>query len=393
MKKEKIFTGVFIVIMLASSLVSLGNYFFYSTLPLYAQQIGSPAAMIGFITGTYTLACLITRVFAGSLCDKYGRFILMVIGSILCITGCLGYFASANIFMLLAARAIHGIGFALFTTGSGTAVVDVLPKSRRMEGLGYFSLYSTISSAIGPGIALSMIENRKLGFGFLFLFAAGIMAATLLLTISIRKTVLAAYTLPFSGRKTDKWFLKTEPQMFAPAIIMVLLCFSQSSIISYLAVYAGEQKLGNIGLFFTISSIAIFAARFWAGRIGDRFGISFVLIPCILLAAGSLFLIALAPGRVVLFLYAIPYGLGFGAAGPVINTLIVNSCDDSLKSTATSMYYASLDIGIGLGSIILGALSAFMPCRNVILLSGVVALSAIIVYLRFGAIRESRTNG
>ena len=383
-KKDRIFTKAFITIMLSSALISLCNYFFYSTMPLYAAQLGGPPAFVGFVTGIYTLSCFITRTFAGSICDKYGRYSIMILGVGLCILGCFGYLFAFNILILLFMRVVHGVGFGTHTTASGTVAIDVLPKSRRMEGLGYFSLYSTIASAIGPGIALTICEKEELGYKALFLLSGTIMVITLLLDISVRKAVKEAEP-PTKKEETEKakTFLGFEAKALAPTSIMMLLCFAQSSVISFLAVYAIEENMGNIGIFFTISSVAIFLSRFFVGRIGDRFGIKYVLIPSILLSSASLFIIALFPVKWVIFCVAVPYGLGFGAAGPVINTMVVTLCDDSHLSSATSMYYASLDVGLGLGSSVLGALVALIGCKNMIIFSGFIALSAILVYFFF----------
>ena len=394
-KKEKLFSGIFIAMMLSSTLVSLCNYLFHSTMPMYVKSIGASQQLIGLASGVYTFACFATRTFAGTLCDRYGRFVVMITGIVLCIAGCFGYAFSYTILMLVVMRTLHGIGFGSHTTAGGTVVVDVIPKSRRMEGLGYYSLYSTICSAIGPGIALAIIENEKLGFRALFLLAGTIMTITMVVDLCCRKPIQdmrkAAAEKP-QPVATARSFLGFELRAVPPALIMVVLTFAQSSVISYLAVYCAERNLSNIGLFFTISSAAIFCSRFFVGKIGDRLGIGKALIPCILMASVSLFAISMSSSRIALFLIAVPYGLGFGAAGPIIHTIVVNVCDDAHRSSATSLYFASLDVGLGVGAIVLGVVSAALGYQRMIFVSGFIALIALPIYFLFVS-RQLKAGG
>jgi len=288
--------------------------------------------------------------------------------------------------MLLLARSVHGIGFGTHTTAGSTAAIDALPASRRMEGIGYYSLNSTLSSAIGPVIALALIERGDMGFKALFIVATAVMIITFLLDISVQKDIRVTDRVIIkrnAEKEKPKAFLGFEKKAVPPSLIMLFLCFAQSAVISFLAIYAKEMDLGNIGLFFTIASVAIFFSRFFVGKVGDRWGIKYALIPCILLSSASLFLIALFPVNWVLMCIAVPYGLGFGAAGPIINTLVIESCDESHRSSANSMYFASLDIGLGVGSSVLGALAVLISFRFMILFAGILALSSIIIYVFF----------
>lgn len=382
--KDKILIRTFVTMMLSASLVSLCNYFFYSTMPIYAKTIGASAALVGVVTGVYTISSFLTRTFIGSICDKYGRFIMLLIGAGVCVLGCFGYLFSVNILILLLARSVHGIGFGFHTTAGSTAAIDSLPASRRMEGIGYYSLNSTLASAIGPGIALFVIGRQDLGFRALFLIAAAVMVVTFLLDVSVRKNIRAAdkgIIQRNTAKDKPKAFLGFEKKAVPPSLIMLLLCFAQSSVISFLAVYANERNMGNIGLFFTIASVAIFFSRFFVGKIGDRWGIQYTLIPCILLSSASLFLIALFPVNWVILCVAVLYGLGFGAAGPIVNTMVIELCDESHRSAANSMYFASLDIGLGVGSSVLGALAVLLGLQLTIFCAGLIALSSILIYV------------
>ncbi len=60
------------------------------------------------------------------------------------------YFGAQSLFLLLALRFLHGIGFGMATTATGTIVTDVAPAHRRGEALAYFGVFMSLPMVIGP---------------------------------------------------------------------------------------------------------------------------------------------------------------------------------------------------------------------------------------------------
>ena len=54
------------------------------------------------------------------------------------------YFGAQSLFLLLALRFLHGIGFGMATTATGTIVTDVAPAHRRGEALAYFGVFMSL---------------------------------------------------------------------------------------------------------------------------------------------------------------------------------------------------------------------------------------------------------
>ena len=72
------------------------------------------------------------------------------------------YFFVHSVVLLLILRLVHGLGFGIAATASGTLAGAIVPSSRRGEGIGYYALSVTLSSAVGP--FLSMFLYRTSGF-------------------------------------------------------------------------------------------------------------------------------------------------------------------------------------------------------------------------------------
>ncbi|MGR9634290.1 MFS transporter [Bacillus cereus] len=79
------------------------------------------------------------------------------------------YHLATTIVLLAVLRVIHGVTWAVSTTAVGTAITDIIPDSRRGEGMGWYGMAMTIAMAIGPMIGLSVVQNYS--FHGLFLLA------------------------------------------------------------------------------------------------------------------------------------------------------------------------------------------------------------------------------
>src|SRR5690606_8344391 len=95
---------------------------------------------IGFIIGIFTFSALIIRPFAGHWLETRGRKIVFLTGLSIFILSIGSYSIAAGMLFLFVMRIIQGIGWGLSTTATGTIVTDIIPASRRGEGIGYFGL-------------------------------------------------------------------------------------------------------------------------------------------------------------------------------------------------------------------------------------------------------------
>jgi MFS family permease len=392
LKPEKLWRKDYIIIMLASTGISFCNYFFFSTLPIYAQQLTGTTAYSGLMVGIYTLAALAIRPFTGILSDKFGRKKLLIAGALLSSIACVLYNIASILILLIFIRILHGIGFGVHSTSGGAVAADVIPKSRMAEGIGYFGLYSTLALALAPGIALFVIGNGELqNFRVLFLIAMAVSIATLVFDCfityenkyqNIQVGVTSSHYRINSGNENlSKTFLGFEYAVFIPSIVLILLAFAFSSLTAFLPLLALERNMGNVGLFFTINAIGLLVSRLCVGRITDRRGMDVVVIPAIIVVAISFIVISIVHSLALLVFIAFPIGLAQGAIVPAINALIFNRCSEKRRGTASAAYASSMDMGIGFGSIVFGFIAQGFNYTFVYLGSTLLVVIALVVYL------------
>src|SRR5690625_158028 len=154
------------------------------TIPIFINELGGSDQIIGIIVGIFTFSALIFRPYAGHALETKGRGPVYLFGIALFVISIGSFGFIASIALLLLFRIIQVIGWGFSTTASGTIATDVIPPSRRGEGLGYYGLSSNIALAIGPGLGLTLVG--AISFQMLFLISAACGFITLLIALNIR---------------------------------------------------------------------------------------------------------------------------------------------------------------------------------------------------------------
>ncbi|RCW48395.1 MFS transporter [Paenibacillus prosopidis] len=154
------------------------------TLPLFIKQVGGNEAQVGLAVGAFMLSAVIFRPIVGGLLDRFGRRPFIVWGLLLFTVSMYMYDWVGGILVLMGLRILHWMSWAVSTTAVFTAVTDIIPSARRGEGMGWFGTAMTLAMAVGPMLAIWVTQN--LSYHALFLIAAGLSAAAMLLTMGAK---------------------------------------------------------------------------------------------------------------------------------------------------------------------------------------------------------------
>lgn len=370
---ERLWSIDFVLITLISFVSFLGFQMLLPTLPVYAKQLGGGDASAGLVIGLFTFSAVLIRPFAGQALDYYGRKGIFILGFLLFAACVLAYIWAPSLIILLLIRFIHGFGWGLTSTSASTVATDLIPKSRLGEGMGYYGLAGTLSMAIAPTLGL-FIMNR-FGFSLLFLVSAAlvILSAIVALMINYQKV---------SGAKTKKSLI--EKSALRPTLVIFFITMTYGAIVSFLALYAAQQGIKNIGPFFSVYAIALMITRPLAGRLSDKKGFSYVIIPGICFVSAAMFFLYLAKGLPMFLIAAAIYGIGFGAVQPSLQALSVMSVSPERRGAANGTFFTGFDLGIGLSSIMWGAISQIFGYKFMFLWTIVPTFLALGVYLWVG---------
>ena len=352
--KDKLVTSSYCFILAANFLLYFGFWLLIPVLPFYLSEVFSAGnSTIGIILSCYTVAALCIRPFSGYFLDSFARKPLYLMAYFIFMTMFAGYIIAGSLTLFIMFRIIQGVSFGMVTVGGNTVVIDIMPSSRRGEGLGYYGLSNNIAMAVGPMSGL-FLHDAGMSFTTIFCCSLGSCMAGFVCA-SLVKT---PYKPP--GRREpislDRFILlKGIPA----GISLLLLSIPYGMTTNYVAMYAKQIGINaTTGFFFTFMAIGMAISRIFSGKIVDRGKITQVISAGLYLVVFSFFLLSACVYliswnnmvcTIVFFSVALLLGVGFGIMFPAYNTLFVNLAPNSQRGTATSTYLTSWDVGIGIG--------------------------------------------
>lgn len=356
MPTSRLWTKEFIVALFVNLFMSSVFYMLLTSMALYAvDEFRASETMAGFAASGFIIGAVFGRLFSGKFLDFVGRRRLLVISMVLYFVASVAYIPVTNLSLLIGLRIIHGLAFGAGNTAVVAGVQGIIPASRRAEGNGYFGTASTISTALGPFAAVYLSEH----FGFTAVFLAssacalaGLVAA-LFFTIPERQVSAAELA--------EKWRFNLSSFIDVSALrmglIMLISGIAYATVLSFLAMHTEALGIADASsTFFMAYAVVALAARLFAGRIQDKYGDNVIAFPVFIAFGIGLFLVGIGTTTFHITAAGVILGFGFGTLLPAMQSILINQVPGARVGVATSTFFLCLDVGSGLGPVILGVL-------------------------------------
>lgn len=356
--KERIWTKDFVLIIFANFFIFLGFQMTLPTIPLFVEKLGGNDQLIGFVIGIFTFSALLLRPFAGQALETKGRGFVYLLGLAVFVlsVGSFGFLTS--IAFLFVMRVVQGVGWGFSTTASGTIATDLIPASRRGEGMGYYGLSGNLALAFGP--ALGLVLAGVLKFETFFLICSGLGLIALLLSSRITYNKVEPRQEKPKGR-LDFY----EKSALKPSMLMFFLTVTFGGIASFLPLYTAQKQIEGIEWYFLIYAIALMITRTFAGQLYDRKGHQAVYIPGTLLILAAMLLLSWLPNSTILFAAAGLYGLGFGTVQPALQAWSIEKTPINRRGMANATFFSFFDLGIGIGAMVFGQIGHLLGYSSI----------------------------
>ncbi|GAB1415576.1 MFS transporter [Paludibacter sp.] len=357
---DRLWTRSFLSACLGNFLLFFAFYLLIPIFPLYLiDTFNTSKSLVGLVLSAYTLAALAIRPFSGFLLDLFPRKPQYIIAFLLFVLTFIGYPLVTTINLFLLFRILHGASFGFVTTAGNSLVVDILPPSRRGEGLGYFGVANNLAMVVGPMTSLLMHENQ-VSYNMIFTFSiiSGLTGLLFALAIRVNKPFKPS---PEQALSLDRFFLFKG---LRAGFSLLLTGIPYGMFMTYLAIYGKDLQINvGLGLFFSLLAVGLITSRMFSGKMVDKgkltkaieYGLMISTIGLILLASLSrLNNISHTLVYILFFIIPVILGLGYGFTFPAYNTLFVNLAPNNRRATASSTFMTSWDLGVGLGLVIGG---------------------------------------
>ncbi|ULL18058.1 MFS transporter [Paenibacillus sp. H1-7] len=393
--KEPLWTSRFIMLSVANLFLFFGFQMLLPTIPAYVTQLGGDNSAIGMVIFILTLSALIVRPFSGAALDMFSGRLILVVGSIITLIAIGSYIIAASVGIIYLLRVVHGIGWGISTTTYGTMASDIIPASRRGEGMGYFGLASTLAMALGPMSGIAIMKTYD--YSVLFIVSFSLTFCSLLVSLLLRgsgkpsKEATANKTAPAIPAANSSLLSRlVDKQALFPSLLVLLIAVTYGGIVSFITLFGNEQNIANVGWFFSVNALMLFLVRPVSGKIFDTKGHVWVLLPGAVFSLAGLLLLSYTSGTPMLMLAAACYGIGFGAIQPSLQAWTVQRAAPDRRGAANATFFSAFDLGIGLGALILGPIAAATNYAVMYRLSGIMFVIYLVVYVVYIG-RERKT--
>jgi predicted MFS family arabinose efflux permease len=344
---EKLWNKNYIKVLLTNFSMSFSFYLLTPLLPVYlSETFAAPKDVIGTVLFGYSVTVLLIRPFGGYLADSFNRKKLLMVCVLFYFILFSGYLAAMTLAVFAVIRTIHGAPFGAATVTNSTVAIDVLPSSRRNEGIGFYGLSNNIATAIAPsaGIYIYSITGN-----FQILFIISLVASGL--------GLWAAGSIKTPGKEIvrnktkisfDRFFLINGALL---ALNMLCFGFCYGVLSNYLAIY-GKEKLGltnSTGFYFMLLSIGLILSRFQGAKALREGKLVKNAAEGIILSSVGYTLFVATDSMYGYYASAVLIGLGNGHLWPAFQNMMINLAHNNQRGTANSTLMTSWDAGVGIG--------------------------------------------
>lgn len=379
MKREKLWNSNYIKIWIVNFLIHFSFMLIVPLLPLYLSETFSASKdTIGLVLTGYAIMALTVRPFSGFIVDNFPRKTVLIICTALFFSIFTGYLVAGSLAAFAIFRTLHGAPFGAVTVATSTVAIDVVPSSRRSEAIGYYGLSNNLAMALGPAIAVLLLEAFSGNYKALFWVSLATSFIGMLLVLSIRMP-----EKDFIPEKKvfslDRCFLIKG---WREAIGIACFAFSFSVITTYVAIY-GKEKLGitgGTGLFFGLCAIGLILSRLTGARTLRKGKVSHNASMGMSVSLFGYLLFAALQNPIGYYGAALIIGLGNGHMYPAFQTMFVNLAENSQRGTANSSILTSWDAGAGLGVLIGGIFAEYWGYQSAFWIAWIINAIGVVFY-------------
>lgn len=370
MENQRIFNKSFLFLFISNFLVFIGFEMLIPILPAYLLSMHASTVQVGLVTTLFTIGAVLIRPFVGYYLIDNQRKNLAIGASIALMIITLIYPFLTIVWFFLLLRFFHGVVWGVSTTANSTIAVDLIPKTRLGEGMGYFSISTTVGAIIAPSMGIFIYDS--------FSFDVLIWSSVILSLLAIIALQFVHSPAPVKGEKQPFRFFDIifERDAWFPALLAVITTLGFGAIITFLVLFGKQKGLEHIFLFFLINAIVSTLLRPFTGKWYDKRGPWSIIIGSALLGFLSLIILSYAINDLYLIIAAILFGAGYGTIMPSLQTWVVQKVSKEKSGTANATFFSSFDVGIGISALVLGILAKWI---SLAMIFRVVSISFIIV--------------
>jgi MFS family permease len=357
MSSDRLFTPRFFVMCGFTFTVFLSAFQLLPTAPFRILELGGSTFASGLFLGFLTYASATSAPLTGAIADHIGQRRTLIVASGVILLCAIAYGVTTSYPLMLALVVVHGVFWSALLSASAAYLTSLLPERRRAEGISYWGLSSVAAIAVAPPVAFWIMQHG--GWRWICISCGALNAVM----------GAIAWTLPADGARERQLMLPlgstrqftnsptrqlVEWRVLLVSVTLFMYSFGYGAITSFSAMFADALGISPKSIYLTLLAIVILLTRPLSGALADRIGYRRVFMPCLVLIALGLALLASASSLAWLVASAILFGVGFGTAYPVFVAYVMRDVHAARRGAAFGAILAAFDTGVGTGSSAVG---------------------------------------
>ncbi|GAA4468030.1 MFS transporter [Phytohabitans houttuyneae] len=353
------------LVMLADFAGLFGFYLLLSVVPAHLTAAGAGGFAAGLATGVLMLSSVAGELAIPRLAARYGYRAILAAGLALLALPALALLASSALPVVVVVCVLRGLGLAVIFVVCGAWAAEMIPAGRRGEGLGVLGIVAGLPAVIATPLGVWLMDRAGAEAVFVLGALAALAGLGAVLGLPAGRTAVA----PGAGLR--------EPALVRDAVVVAGTVTGAGIVVTFVPAVAHAGSLAAVALL--AQAVATTAARWWAGRFGDRHGAARLLVPGALLAAAGVLALVLAAGSAVALLGGmLAFGAGFGVVQNASLAMMYARVSTAAYGTATAIWSVAYDTGYGLGALGFGVVAgaAGYPISFALTAAAMLALTA-----------------
>ena len=345
-----IFTRAFVLAFGSSLCFFLGIGMVIPVLPVYVtHQLGGNSLTVGIVVGIFSASAVLARPASGHLGNRYGRRIVMVVGSAIVAVSLALYGAAPGILVLVLLRLVTGVGEGAYFTGSSTLVADMAPPERRAQTLSYFSVALFTGLGVGPLLGQAMYRTHGPGVAFALAGSWGVIG-------SLLATRVPDPPVPVHHEERPAHLFNRTA--IGPGAVLTLGIMGITAFQAFTPLYVIRLHMAGPQYVFLTYSAVVLVTRIVAASAADRAGvipIASFATSAIVAGLGTMAAWGTPAG---LYVGTALFGVGIALQYPALLALVVNRAQPHERAAAIGTFTTSFDVAQGASGAVLGLVAA-----------------------------------
>ena len=347
---SSIWTPTFISLCIVGIFQVTGQSMMNTVIPVYTRTLGASGSVIGMIVGSFAITALCARPIFTPAFDSFPKKPIFFAAELLIVVCSFLYAVASTVPAMFVVRMLHGLAMGCTGPLALALASECLPPDHRASGISIFSLSQALGQAVGPATGLWLVD--VIGYAWTFCISGFSMVVAALLVLTIKEP----------RRENRPKYKIALNRMFAagavtPAILTAICSASNSSIMSFLAIYGTLMGIAGIGLYFTVHAIFLIIFRPFCGRLAEKLGYAKVMVPSLILYACTFLLISRSTQLWQFLVIAVLTAAGYGVCSPLFQSIAMSSVPNERSGAASATNFTGLDTAQLIGPTFAGFLA------------------------------------